>query len=101
MRCSRSGPPQLIGSDQEPHGRGIEGEHVGERSAPLSPRMRLFTERSATDCVTVVRVRTAGPSAAVGRAPACTGARSVAVPPGLPENLVLDELWFRLGRSRR
>jgi hypothetical protein len=43
----------------------------------------------------------AGASAAVGRATARTGARSVVVPPGLPENVVPDEPWFRLEDSRR
>ncbi|MFE7900452.1 hypothetical protein ACFU3E_23630 [Streptomyces sp. NPDC057424] len=35
------------------------------------------------------------------RALARTGARSVVVPPGLPENVVPDEPWFRLEDSRR
>ncbi|MFF7163797.1 hypothetical protein ACFZBP_20970 [Streptomyces sp. NPDC008086] len=63
--------------------------------------MRLFTERSAEYRATVVRVRAAGPSAAIGCAPTRTGARSVAAPPGLPENLVPDEPWFRLEDSHR
>ncbi|ONI91055.1 hypothetical protein ALI22I_09710 [Saccharothrix sp. ALI-22-I] len=44
----------------------------------------------------MVRVRAAGVSAAVGRALARTGARSVVVPPRLPEDLVPDGHWSRL-----
>ncbi|WP_217214195.1 hypothetical protein [Streptomyces sp. AC550_RSS872] len=40
-------------------------------------------------------------SAAVERAMARPGARSVVVPPGLPENVVPEEPWFRLEDSRR
>ncbi|AYN43350.1 lactate utilization protein C [Streptomyces dangxiongensis] len=45
---------------------------------------------------TVVRVPPAGAAAAVGHALARTGARSLVVPPGLPEDLVPEGAWSLL-----
>ncbi|MES5823233.1 LUD domain-containing protein [Streptomyces sp. RG80] len=71
-----------------PHGR--RADHAGPDI------VGLFTERAAEYRATVVRVRPAGAAAAVGRALARTGARSVVLPPGLPEDLVPEGPWSRL-----
>ncbi|MBT2469288.1 LUD domain-containing protein [Streptomyces sp. ISL-66] len=56
----------------------------------------LFAERAAEYRATVVRVPAADAAAAVGRALARTGARSLVVPPGFPEDLVPQGPWTRL-----
>ena len=56
----------------------------------------LFTERAAEYRSTVVRVPAADAAAAVGRALERTGARSVVLPPGLPDDLVPEGAWSRL-----
>lgn len=71
-----------------PHGR--RADHAGPDI------VGLFTERAAEYRATVVRVPPVGAAAAVGRALARTGARSVVLPPGLPEDLVPEGPWSRL-----
>ncbi|MFE6060690.1 lactate utilization protein C [Streptomyces sp. NPDC056431] len=56
----------------------------------------LFAERAAEYRATVVRVPAAEAAAAVGRALARTGARSLVVPSGLPEDLLPEGPWSRL-----
>ncbi|MEV6001515.1 LUD domain-containing protein [Streptomyces griseomycini] len=56
----------------------------------------LFIERAAEYRATVVRVPRAGTAAAVGHALTRTGARSVILPPGLPEDLLPEGPWSRL-----
>ncbi|WP_340374649.1 LUD domain-containing protein [Streptomyces sp. SS7] len=56
----------------------------------------MFAERAAEYRATVVRVPANGAAAAVARALARTGARSVVVPPGLPEDLVPEGDWSLL-----
>ncbi|MDW4904224.1 hypothetical protein RB628_02465 [Streptomyces sp. ADMS] len=63
--------------------------------------MGRFAERAAEYRATVVRVPTADAAAAAGRAPARTGARSLVVPPGLPEDLVPEGPWALLTDVRR
>jgi hypothetical protein len=59
------------------------------RSGRAGPDVvELFAERAADYRATVVRVPTAGATAAVGHAPARTGARTLVVPPGVPGDLV-------------
>ncbi|WP_330301771.1 MULTISPECIES: hypothetical protein [unclassified Streptomyces] len=70
---------------------------------PLPPERRadhagpdvvgLFSERAAEYSATVVRVPAAGAAAAAARALARTGARSLVVPPGFPEDLVPEGPW--------
>lgn len=50
--------------------------------------VELFIERAADYRATVVRVRPSDAVATVGRALARTGAKSLVVPPGFPEQLV-------------
>ncbi|KUL45420.1 LutC/YkgG family protein [Streptomyces regalis] len=71
-----------------PHGR--RADHAGPDI------VGLFTERAAEYRATVVRATAADAAAAVGRALVRTGARSVVVPPGLPEDLVPEGPWSRL-----
>ncbi|MER7569425.1 LUD domain-containing protein [Streptomyces sp. NPDC097941] len=56
----------------------------------------LFAERATEYRATVVRVPASGAAAAVGRALARTGARSLVVPSGLPDDLVPDGPWSLL-----
>ncbi|KUN74411.1 lactate utilization protein C [Streptomyces canus] len=56
----------------------------------------LFAERAAEYRATVVRVPATDAAAAVGRALARTGARSLVVPYGLPEDLVPRGPWSLL-----
>ena len=81
-----------------------DSEHPDD--VPLSPGRRadhagpdvvgLFAERAAEYRATVVRVPANGAAAAVARALARTGARSLVVPPGLPEGLVPEGEWSLL-----
>ncbi|MDQ0595912.1 L-lactate utilization protein LutC [Streptomyces canus] len=57
--------------------------------------VELFIERAADYRATVVRVPPSD-AAAVGRALTRTGARSLVVPPGFPEDLVPEGPWSRL-----
>ncbi|WP_105967798.1 LutC/YkgG family protein [Streptomyces geranii] len=68
---------------------------------PRSPHsgpdvVELFVERAADYRATVVRVPPSEAVAAVGRALARTGAKSLVVPPGFPEDLVPEGPWSRL-----
>ncbi|MDX3526783.1 LUD domain-containing protein [Streptomyces sp. ID05-39B] len=76
--------------DDVPLPHGLRADHAGPDI------VALFTERAAEYRATVVRVPAAGAAAAAGRALARTGARSVVLPPGLPEDLVPDGPWSRL-----
>ncbi|MBG0855715.1 LUD domain-containing protein [Streptomyces spinoverrucosus] len=76
--------------DNAPVTHGRRADHAGPDI------VGLFTERAAEYRATVVRVPMAGAAAAVGRALARTGARSVVLPPGLPEDLVSEGPWSRL-----
>lgn len=58
--------------------------------------MGLFAERAAEYRATAVRVPASDAAAAVGRALARSGARSLVVPAGLPEELVPDGPWSPL-----
>ncbi|MDX3611782.1 LUD domain-containing protein [Streptomyces europaeiscabiei] len=58
--------------------------------------VELFIERAADYRATVVRVRPSDAVATVGRALARTGAKSLVVPPGFPEQLVPEGPWSRL-----
>ncbi|MFI1704983.1 lactate utilization protein C [Streptomyces griseoruber] len=58
--------------------------------------VELFVERAADYRATVVRVLPSDAVAAVGRALTRTGATSLVVPPGLPEDLVPEGPWSRL-----
>ncbi|MBK3563870.1 LUD domain-containing protein [Streptomyces sp. MBT62] len=58
--------------------------------------VELFIERAADYRATVVRVPPSGAVTAVGRALARTGAKSLVVPPGFPEELVPEGAWSRL-----
>ncbi|MFF4358936.1 lactate utilization protein C [Streptomyces sp. NPDC001604] len=90
VRGALSGVPGTERPDDlpPPHGRpaGHEGEDVVE----------LFAERAAEYRATVVRVPASDAAAAVGRALARTGARSLVVPSGLPADLVPDGPWSLL-----
>ncbi|MCY0930711.1 LUD domain-containing protein [Streptomyces sp. H27-H1] len=55
----------------------------------------LFAERAGEYRATVVRVPAAEAAAAVGRALARTGARTLVVPPGFPEDLLPQGPWSR------
>jgi len=67
------------------------------RSQQAEPDVvELFIERAADYRATVVRVPPSDAVAAVGRALARTGARSVVVPPGFPADLVPEGSWSRL-----
>jgi L-lactate dehydrogenase complex protein LldG len=76
--------------DEVPIPYGRRADHAGPDI------VGLFTERAAEYRATVVRVPADDAAGAVGRALARTGARSVVVPPGLPEDLVPEGPWSRL-----
>lgn len=71
-----------------PHGR--RADHAGPDI------VGLFAERAAEYRATVVRVPVAGAAAAVERALARTGGRSVVLPPGFHEDHVPEGPWSRL-----
>ena len=71
-----------------PHGR--RADHAGPDV------IGLFTERAAEYRATVVCVPADDAADAVRRALVRTGARSVVVPPGLPEDFVPEGPWSRL-----
>ncbi|MFF3607930.1 lactate utilization protein C [Streptomyces sp. NPDC002463] len=84
---------------------GVPGsENPGDLPLPATRRadhagpdvVGLFAERAAEYRATVVRVPAADAAAAVAHALARTGARSLVVPPGLPEDLVPEGPWSRL-----
>ncbi|MFM9695393.1 LutC/YkgG family protein [Streptomyces europaeiscabiei] len=66
------------------------------RSQQVGPEVvELFIERAADYRATVVLVPSSDAAAAVGRALARTGAKSLVVPPGFPEDLVPEGPWSR------
>ncbi|MFF4656285.1 lactate utilization protein C [Streptomyces sp. NPDC001381] len=87
MRRALAGVPDTERPDAVPLPHGRRAGHAGPDV------VGLFAERAAEYRATVVRVPAAGAAAAVGRALARTGARSVVVPPGLAEDLVPDGPW--------
>ncbi|MEU0407657.1 LUD domain-containing protein [Streptomyces griseorubiginosus] len=99
-----SGRETVIGSVRTALGDVPSSESPDDVRVPHGPRadhagpdiVGLFTERAAEYRATVVRVPPSDAAAAVGRALARTGARSVVLPPGLPEDLVPEGPWSRL-----
>lgn len=85
-----SGVPDSERPDDAPTSRGRRADHAGPDV------VGLFAERAAEYRATVVRVPPADAAAAVGRALARTGARSLVVPPGLPVDLVPEGPWSLL-----
>ncbi|MDX2935510.1 LutC/YkgG family protein [Streptomyces ipomoeae] len=90
VRTALGDVPGSESPDDVPVPPGRRADHAGPDI------VGLFTERAAEYRATVVRVPMAGAAVAVGRALARTGARSVVVPPGLPEDLVPEGPWSRL-----
>jgi len=90
VRGALSGVPGSERPDDVLLSHGHRADHAGPDV------VGLFAERAAEYRATVVRVPAAGAAAAVARALARTGARSLVVPPGLPEDLVPDGPWSRL-----
>ncbi|MDX2546990.1 LutC/YkgG family protein [Streptomyces sp. WI04-05B] len=83
--------PESPDSDPVPH---------DPRSQQAGPDVvELFVERAADYRATVVRVPASDAVAAVARALTRTGATSVVVPPGFPEDLVPAGPWSRLEDS--
>ncbi|EDY58025.2 MULTISPECIES: hypothetical protein [Streptomyces] len=85
-----SGVPDSERPDDVPPSTGPRADHAGPDV------VGLFAERAAEYRATVVRVPQADAAAAVGRALARTGARSLVVPPGFPEDLLPEGPWSRL-----
>ncbi|MGW7363760.1 LutC/YkgG family protein [Streptomyces sp. NPDC054841] len=90
LRGALAGVPGSESPEDVPLPQGHRADHAGPDV------VGLFTERAAEYRATVVRVPMADAAAAVGRALARAGARSVVVPPGLPEDLVPEGPWSRL-----
>ncbi|WP_425247577.1 LutC/YkgG family protein [Streptomyces sp. NEAU-NA10] len=90
VRGALAGVPASESPDEVPLPRGRRADHAGPDV------IGLFTERAAEYRATVVRVTAADAADAVGRALARTGARSVVVPPGLPDELLPEGPWSRL-----
>ncbi|BBC38753.1 Lactate utilization protein C [Streptomyces graminofaciens] len=90
IRGALSGVPGSERPDDPPHSHGRRADHAGPDV------VGLFAERAAEYRATVVRVPAADAAAAVGRALARTGARSLVVPPGLPADLVPEGPWSLL-----
>jgi L-lactate dehydrogenase complex protein LldG len=90
LRTALGDVPGSESPDDVPVSPGRRADHAGPDI------VGLFAERAAEYRATVVRVPMAGAAAAVGRALARTGARSVILPPGLPEDLVPEGPWSRL-----
>jgi L-lactate dehydrogenase complex protein LldG len=90
LRTALGDVPGSESPDDVPVSPGRRADHAGPDI------VGLFAERAAEYRATVVRVPMAGAAAAVGRALARTGARSVVLPPGLPEDLVPEGPWSRL-----
>ncbi|WP_030326143.1 LutC/YkgG family protein [Streptomyces sp. NRRL B-3229] len=90
VRGALSGVPGSEDPDAVPVSSGRRADHAGPDV------VGLFAERAAEYRVTVVRVPASAAAAAVARALARTGARSVVVPPGLPEGLVPEGGWSLL-----
>ena len=90
VRGALADVPGSESPDEVPIPYGRRADHAGPDI------VGLFTERAAEYRATVVRVPADDAASAVGRALARTGARSVVVPPGLPEDLVPEGPWSRL-----
>lgn len=90
VRAALGDVPGSESPDDGPVPHGARADHAGPDT------VGLFTERAAEYRATVVRVPSADAAAAVGRALARTGARSVVLPPELPEDLVPEGPWSRL-----
>jgi L-lactate dehydrogenase complex protein LldG len=90
VKGALSGVPGSEHPDDAPPAHGPRADHAGPDV------VGLFAERAAEYRATVVRVPPADAAAAVGRALARTGARSLVVPPGLPEDLVPEGPWSLL-----
>ena len=90
VKGALSGVPDSERPDDVPPLQGCRADHAGPDV------VGLFAERAAEYRATVVRVSPADVAAAVGRALARTGARSLVVPPGLPADLVPEGLWSLL-----
>ncbi|MFC9930509.1 lactate utilization protein C [Streptomyces sp. NPDC127190] len=87
VRGALSGVPGSERPDDRPGPHGCRADHAGEDI------VGLFAERAAEYRATVVRVPASGAAGAVADALARTGARSLVVPPGLPDGLVPDGPW--------
>ncbi|NEA68097.1 LUD domain-containing protein [Streptomyces sp. SID12488] len=70
--------------------------HDPHSHQPAPDVVELFIERAADYRATVVRVQASDAVAAVARALTRTGAKSLVVPPGFPEDLVPEGPWSRL-----
>ncbi|WP_406054707.1 LUD domain-containing protein [Streptomyces sp. NBC_01077] len=90
VRGALAGVPGSENPDDIPLPAARRADHAGPDV------VGLFAERVAEYRASVVRVPAADAAAAVGRALARTGARSLVVPPGLPEDLVPQGPWSRL-----
>ncbi|MDX2939519.1 LutC/YkgG family protein [Streptomyces ipomoeae] len=90
IRGALADVPRSVAPDGLPEPRLPAVDHVG------ADVVGLFTERAADYRATVVRVPQAQASAAVAEALRRTGARSLVVPPGCPEDLVPEGPWTRL-----
>ncbi|MEV7978500.1 LUD domain-containing protein [Streptomyces sp. NPDC086519] len=90
VRGALSAVPCSEHPDDVPVSSGRRADHAGPDV------VGLFAERAAEYRATVVRVPASGAAAAIARALARTGARSVVVPPGLPEDLVPEGQWSLL-----
>ncbi len=90
VRAALTGVPDSEDPDEVAIPPGRRADHAGPDV------VGLFTERAAEYRATVVGVPADGAASAVRRALERTGARSVVVPPGLPEDLVPEGPWSRL-----
>ncbi|WP_442818877.1 LutC/YkgG family protein [Streptomyces sp. NBC_01235] len=90
VKGALSGVPDSERPDDVIPSQGRRADHAGPDV------VGLFAERAAEYRATVVRVPPSDAAAAVGRALARTGARSLVVPPGLPEDLVPEGPWSLL-----
>ncbi|MFD7013717.1 lactate utilization protein C [Streptomyces sp. NPDC059161] len=90
IRGALSGVPGSESPDAPPLSHGRRVDHAGPDV------VGLFARRAAEYRATVVRVPSAGAAAAVARALARTGTRSLVVPPGFPEDLVPAGPWSLL-----
>jgi L-lactate utilization protein LutC len=87
VRRALADVPAAEGPDELAIPYGHRADHAGPDV------VGLFTERAAEYRATVVGVPARDAAAAVRRALERTGARSVVVPPGLPEDLIPEGPW--------
>ncbi|SFO09594.1 L-lactate dehydrogenase complex protein LldG [Streptomyces sp. cf124] len=90
IRSALADVPGAEAPDDDPVPHDPRSQHAG------LDVVELFIERAADYRATVVRVPPSDAAAAVGRALARTGAKSIVVPPGFPEDLVPEGPWSRL-----